>query len=228
LIDSLKLCIKTWDGGAFQLLLPEILGSEHLYSKRLKESFQSYSRFIVEQAKEQGSPIPVAFSASSQASPDSLEFGNLPVYNGGMGHIELVATANPGPQNPVSRELWDLSVSPHAVFLAMYFNLDEIEDFLRGATTVVDQTIGEHYRPLFSETSGWMDGYIIRGNFKGKVVPMQFALDQEMIALSILKSLHGGSTLSAKTLASNSFARSKMLKFYKAIDLKLESKLKFY
>ena len=40
--------MKTWDGGAFQLLLPQLLINEDSYSQTLSDSFKTYAEFIIE------------------------------------------------------------------------------------------------------------------------------------------------------------------------------------
>jgi hypothetical protein len=215
--DDGDFCLKTWDGGAFQLLLPEILASEHFYSRMLERSFIKYSHFIVMKSKASGYPIPAGISASSQSSTDTIEFEDLPMYNGFMGNLEIKADANIVTEES-KRDQWDLSVSPHAVFLALPFNTTELSKSLYVASHIVDLTVPLKNRTLYNRNIGWMDGILIKGSLAGKIIPMQLALDQEMIALSILKTQNKGSLLSAETLRKNTTAKSLLKSFYSKID----------
>ena len=162
--------LRLWDGGAFQLLLPRLLMNEEIYSERLNDSFIAYARHALDQGKLLPYPVPASFSA--------CEVG-VNEYNGKAGSPELVSSTNRDFQEPYLRERWDEVFTPHAAFLAASFFPQEFETTLLGA-----ESLGSN-RSLYVEGLGWLDGFHLKGENKGKTVPVFLTLDQEMIALSI-------------------------------------------
>ena len=53
--------MRTWDGGVFQMLLPEVLIQESRYSPKLKNYFRNFSRYAL--ARSSWSPLPLLHSA---------------------------------------------------------------------------------------------------------------------------------------------------------------------
>jgi hypothetical protein len=210
--------LRTWDGGAFQLMLPELLLGEDEFSPVLARSFSDFARFIVLEGQRQGFPVPAAHSASNYGiEGDNALFPLVPAYEGRAGNPPLVSTEHMEVRLPSSLHEWDLVFTPHAAFLAATADPD-------GYVPILEKAAGLKHGGYSLYWKGWgfMDGYHVKGPYKGQVVPVQISLDQGMIALSLEKILHGMSP-SAKALRSDEKVRSRLAQYYRLLDGKLAS-----
>jgi len=208
--------LRTWDGGTFQMLLPEILLNESAYSQKLATLFRNFSRFIIEDGQTSAF-IPAAHSASSFATINDGGFGDLPVYNGKSGHLDLVATTNVDTGDHSARELWNMVVTPHAVFLAATALPERYAAILENL-----EDLGQGHAPLYDPHLGWMDGIHVHGKYQNQVVPLVLALDQAMIALAIQQmTAEDGRSTTGRILSADPDLRQRIAVFYELVDEKL-------
>jgi|GEM_PF-1235507 len=198
--------LKLWDGGAFQLLLPRLFVNEEKYSKKLKESFLAYSKFILKEGEKNGYKTPAAFSASQACEG----------YNGKSGSPDLVSSRNDDLRHHNHREKWDAVFTPHAAILAAASIPEEFIYALKSA-----ETLG-HNGPLYRPGLGWLDGHTLKGKNEGMVVPVFLSLNQGMIALSLSQILaEDGMTVANRTSYQNDEVRKKLEEFYREVDEKI-------
>ncbi len=210
--------LKTWDGGAFQLLLPNLLIDEAEISSKLKSRFENYADYILEEQKVRQLPLPAGHSAS--ASGIDFRSKNSPKleYIAKAGNTFLVSKDNEDLNDKKTQSEWDSIVTPHAFILASTISPPKYETAIKDA---VELKSGNNalYEPGF----GWMDGYSVSGKNKNQVIPVQLALDQGMIQLSLFKrEAPDNKTLSARALKNNKQVYERLKKFYDEVDKKLK------
>lgn len=205
--------LKTWDGGAFQLLLPELLISESNYSSYLKRSFEKYEELVFLEGQRLGFPFALGFSASSFGH-ESERFGDLPGYRGQLGHPSLVSRINSEFQKTKERAAWDQVMTPHALFLALNSrNLHRFQKSFHNMEDVADFGGG-----LYRKGWGFMDALHVKGPYRGQVVPSVLALDHLMIALSILKQTSEEGLAFERNFILDSSKKEKLTHFYRLLD----------
>lgn len=209
--------LRTWDGGVFQLLLPQILIDEARYSDSLKSTFENFADFIVDKQTREKLPTPAAFSAS-QAGDEGISCGpTLGCYNGQAGILELVAAQHRAQDEPSLKAQWEAVFTPHALFLAA----TRKPDFYAGILKTLEQ-ISDRTSTLYHSDLGWMDGYRLRGPYRDSVIPVQLALDQEMILLSTAAILSGdGLSPAARTLNTDASSSARLRAYYEALEARL-------
>ncbi len=207
-----------WDGGTFQMLLPEVLIGESQYSKRMDEIFENFGRYKLNQAQRKNLPIGAAgFSASNMGVEGRNDFEGFPHYSGHLGNVELVSRYNSDLHNSELRSRWESVVTPHAIMLATPENPRSYLAILKDA-----ESLGGA-QSLYQSGLGWMDALHVNGPHKGKVVPVQLSLNQGMIALSLIRLLDENHlSASARYLEKNPLTRRRLQKVYESIDEKLK------
>lgn len=211
--------LRLWDGGGFQLLLPQLLIDEAQYSPVLQDMFKSYASYIIVEGARQGYPLPAGHSASNYGVDRDLRFKNVPAYNGKSGSPALVSLNNRDILDPHLRELWDSMVTPHVLIMAAASDAERFAPILAQA-----ESLGSVKTRLYVPKMGWMDGYHVKGQYRGQVVPVQLSLDQGMIALALVQiQADDGMTSSARALYDNPQTRSRLELFYRLLDNKLQS-----
>lgn len=206
-----KPLLSTWDGGTFQLLLPEALFQESLYSPKLSKLFSNHVDFATSEGLSENWPTPLGLSASQiGVSIGGTCFGETGCYNGKSGHLFLVSEENQDLNVPLLRKYWDVVFTPHAYFLIKGFSPDHLSEEL------------EFLSDLYIKNLGFMDGYHYKGPQKGTKVPAFLALDQTMIAMSLERILSPDrkSTLGA-LLWERKDIRLILEQYYRQVDLKL-------
>lgn len=118
--------MRTWDGGAFQLLLPSLLVGEEKYSRSLERIFSDYAKLVLDQASNHENiyRVPAAFSAcqygvrwTARTEPGEGDEGSLPdcgafpCYNGKAGHRVLVSLLNQDLKDPAQEKIWECKSS---------------------------------------------------------------------------------------------------------------------
>ncbi|HXH31886.1 MAG TPA: hypothetical protein VNJ01_13840 [Bacteriovoracaceae bacterium] len=192
--------LMLWDGGAFQLLLPDLLISETHYSPSLKAYFLKYAKEAIELGAKRKYPVPANHSAGQVS---------LTEYNGKAGSKELVSSMNADFKDPILFMKWDNVFTPHAAFLAATVNANAYENFLQTA-----EGLGKN-KKLYLEGLGWLDGFHLRGEEQGEVVPVFLALDQAIIALATAKILSKDGQLTGAKLLNENWPENYLLqKFY--------------
>ena len=209
--------LKTWDGGAFQLLLPKLLMNEEKYSPQLAASFKNYAEYILAEGLRRGDPVPAAFSASNFGVESSTKFKGVPIYNGQSGSPDLVNSNHQDIKDPAKRELWDSVFTPHAALIAATVDPKRFAQTFRAM-----ENLGSGTDKLYVPGLGFMDGFHVKGPYKGQVVPVQLSLDQGMIALALnqMKDRDGMSP-SARAISNNPEVQERLKYFYELIDRKL-------
>lgn len=214
--NSIGPILKTWDGGAFQLLLPDILYSESTFSATTKNALENYAKFLRLEQSKRSLLFPPASSASQFSLENCQTWADTPTYVGFSGLPFLT---------PSWRELssdekaWHNRVmTPHALLLAAVHDLDHFKKEIRAATTYQDK----RYKSYYPEY-GFADGIHIAGPHKGRVVPAQLSLDQGMIALAIEKIQAGDNhTLLSRTLNQDPEIRTRLHSYYRVMEDKLQ------
>ena len=208
--------MKTWDGGGFQLFLPQLLISEDGYSNILSDSFKAYSDFIIEKGIAEKLALPAGFSASNYGD-GSGGFDPIPEYNGHSGSPDLVSDFNFDFKKDQFRQYWDLVVTPHAIMMAASVAPLKYAPIMQKCEKLHDDQLS-----LYSNELGWLDGMHVKGKHVGRIVPILLSLDQGMIALSLIKILSKDSkTLSARALQKNTLINAKIIHFYKLLEKKM-------
>lgn len=206
--------MRTWDGGVFQMLLPEVLIHESAYSSSLFNQFTNFSKWAL--ARSKGDPLPALFSAC-QLGPFSLAEllrndcgqGN-PCYLGGAGHRPLISHLNDDRHSAEHSELRERASTLHAVFLAALFDRDAYLKRLQNA----EQLSSGGY-PLFHDQLGWMDSYHLKGPNRHQVVPMILSLDQGMVGLSLARWRSGDNeNVVSRTLKNNITVAKRLHQIY--------------
>ena len=209
--------LRTWDGGAFQLLLPKLLLNEERYSPQLEGSFDGYARYILAEGQRQGFPVPAAHSASNYGIDDEPTFSEVPSYHGKAGSTALVCTDHVDLNNPHERSLWDLVYTPHASLIAATADPERFAAILKRS-----ESLRSGNDVLYVPGFGFLDGYHVKGRYAGQVVPVQISLDQGMIALALGQMrAKDGLSPSGRALMHNSAVQARLSQYYDLIDRKL-------
>jgi hypothetical protein len=208
--------LRTWDGGAFQTILPEDLINEDAYSPKLAESAHAFGPFILQQGtKVGGTFVPAGFSAG--------QIGRN-AYAAQAGNPQLIATIHKDYCDPVKKEDWTKSFTPHAALFAATVSPELADRFSAPLSRLENYSSGKD--KLYNSGIGFSDGLIVdpKDLNYGKVVPGVLALDQLFIAQGIMRmSDPQGDGLSANTLADDPDVSRKLQQFYSAVDEKLQT-----
>ncbi len=216
---TIKNILRTWNGGAFQLLLPKLLLNEELYSSILADSFKNYAQYILKEGQRLNYPVPAAHSASNFGVEGEATFNEVPSYEGNSGSPELVSTTNVDINAPVSRDLWAAVFTPHAAMMAA-----TADPTAYGPVFLKMEKLGLDSNVLYQKGAGFLDGYHVKGTYNGKVVPVQLSLDQGMIALALDQmTSRDGMSASGRALLANKQVRARLTGFYQLLDQKLRS-----
>jgi hypothetical protein len=211
--------LRTWDGGAFQLLLPRLLIREDQYSPSMQKFFRNYADHVLAQRERESIPLPASYSACNFGVDDEPErFSGVPSYVGKAGSPALVSADHQEFRGESHRKDWDRVVTPHAIFLAAATNPGAFSNSLSKA-----EKLGSQDR-LYEPEVGWMDGIHVRQEHRGKVIPVQLSLDQSMIALSLLEMKSSDNRTSpSRLLESDPQVRSRLGQYYSAMEPRLAS-----
>ncbi len=171
---------RTWDGGTFQYLLPELLWGESQYSDPMKNTFRNLSLLAQQYKQDRNLTFMPGFSASQVTEPTHSIFQtNGPIshgYGGVVGFYPLMVKSH---QQEVVPERVERSMTPHA---SVMLTLADPEKYVIEIEAL--KNVKGRNGMLYMQGHGFMDGYHLQGPFVGAVVPVQLALDQGMIALS--------------------------------------------
>jgi len=178
--DSAGAIIRTWDGGTFQYLLPELLWGESRYSEPMKNTFQNLSLLAQVYKKERNLSFMPGYSASQVTEPTHSIFQSSgPVthgYGGVVGFYPLMVKSH---QLDVIAERVERSMTPHASVMLTLADPNRYVSELEALKKIKGRN-----GMLYMQGHGFMDAYHLQGPFVGAVVPVQLALDQGMIALT--------------------------------------------
>jgi len=212
--------VQTWDGGAFQFMLPEILFNESDFSPTMKQSFQNYSKFQQAEEKRRGHGFAPSISASQTCMPRDFYFkGAKEEYCGKIGFVALSADQlrNEKVEGTDSREH---AYTPHALILNASLDPNAFRDDVKNLMRVNGKNAS-----LYDPNIGFMDAYHVEGRYKDLVVPSQLSLDQGMIALATEKILSPDNmTGIARLIHSKPEMKSRLKEFYAEMDLAIENK----
>ncbi len=217
---KMKPVLKTWDGGAFQLLLPKLLLNEETLSPQFAKIFKNYAQHNIAMGKAQGTPGLYYHSASQYGfDNDEPGFKKVPAYVGQAGDPVLVSSDHEEIRDPQKLKFWDTSMTPHAAVMAATINPTLHAPILAHLESLKSGTNRLYMRGL-----GFMDGYHVKGAYEGKVVPVQLSLDQGMIELALgqIESPDGLSP-SSRALRNNPPVFKKLAEYYDLLSRKLEN-----
>lgn len=216
--------LKTWDGGAFQLLLPEILIKESQYSLLMNEIFNNYSSYILRQGRIRSLPVPAAHSASEYGvEGTSLCSSPGACYSGKAGSLDLISEKNSDRKNEFLRAQWQSVYTSHAALMASVFDPSQ---YLRVFLEI--ENLGMDGYSLYIPDLGWMDGLIVEGIHKGRVIHALLSLDQGMAALALARILSADKQTTSSRMLKKNFQTRKFLQiFYNQTDLVLKTHLGF-
>ncbi|HVJ63650.1 MAG TPA: hypothetical protein VM901_00170 [Bdellovibrionota bacterium] len=204
--------LSTWDGGAFQLLLPELLIGESSRSFRYKIFFDNYARYVESETKRRTLPVPAAHSASQFCV---LTCEGVPSYNGKAGSLGLVSKYNNDVKDPYRNSMWEAVFTPHAGILSLLASTRILPLLLQA------ETITGMYDPRI----GWSDGYWTGEPRRNEVVHTQLALDQQMIAMTLGRLVSDDNqSVSQRALNRQAEVKTELNLFYQATEAKLASK----
>lgn len=204
--------LSTWDGGVFQLFLPELLVGESSRSFKFKTYFDNFSRFVESETKRRGLPVPAAHSASQFCIS---ECEGIPQYNGKAGSLKLASKFNNDPAKPGYENMWEAVFTPHAAILTLLAS-DRLVHMLKQAETLPG---------LYDARIGWADGYWTGAPRQNEVVPAQLALDQLMIALTLSRLVSDDNqSISQRALNKNADVKRKLNQFYESVETRLVAK----
>ena len=209
--------LKVWDGGAFQLLLPQTLISESSYSAQLAKMFRNYGEYILAEGQRLGLSVPAAYSASG-AGVDGVSCGSdVYCYNGKAGSPALVPSQNGDLTEPQMNAQWDAVFTPHAAILAAQMDPPKFT-----ASLYRSERLSTDGFALYERGLGWMDGYRVKSPYRHSVIPVLLSLDQEMIALSLANIFSpNGRGPSAQALFSDAGVKTRLTEFYRRVDAEL-------
>lgn len=209
-----------WDGGAFQLFLPELLIGESQYSPQMKRFFESYSQSAENYGanKTNKQKLPAAFSASFSFN-QALGL----IYKGQAGLLAFTTPMNTASLNSPTKEEWEDTLTPHAYYLQSLFSNHESWDSFHQLMNFSDEKLS-----FYEDNSGWKDALYLGSSASNKIVPVQIALDQGMILLSAekLRSIDF-KTSSSRALFNNQQTRDRLTEYYKKLNTRLNNNLLF-
>ena len=209
--------LRLWDGAAFQLFFPKIFINEELYSPRFRQMFVRAGDLMVEEGHRRGLATPAAHSPSfvfNESTSSSLsEFR----YKDKTGNLVVVSTDARDQHDTTLAMEWESTFTPYALFMAATSNPSRILPLFHGI-----ESLGSGNSKLYDRVFGWMDAYHLEGNYTNQAVPVQLALNQGMIALSLMQigSVDGLSP-SGRALWRNAEIRTTLAMFYQLLDQKL-------
>src|SRR5690606_19307921 len=96
-------------------------------------------------------------------------------YSGKAGSLFLVSQLNQDTRDPKLNDLWEAVYTPHAAFLAATLSPNRYAKIFR-KTEKLGLT-----NSLYVPNLGWMDGYILKGPHRGRVITSLLSLDQGMV-----------------------------------------------
>lgn len=189
-----------WDGGTFQLLLPELLIKESHYSTKFQKWSQNYLSFVEREKNRRGLDVlPTHSACQTKAVPNQ--------YNGRLGSLDLVSSFNLDSLFPAFRRVWEQVVSPHATFLAAMVDPDRVLPSLEAMENISDGST-----LFYNKHVGWLDGVHVNGPSKGYLVASVLSLDQGMIALATAQMMAQDRMLTPSRLLARDSQRSNRLR----------------
>ena len=202
--------LKLWDGSAFQLFFPMIFMAEQKYSPRMKSVFSATADLMISEGVRRGLGVPAAHSAGRASIHDGTQ---EPTYKDKAGDRSLVSADNNDLNDPRLSKSWDSTFAPYALFMAAAIDPDKFKSTWRNL-----ETISSGGNRLYVRGMGWMDGLHVSGPYKGQVVPAQLALNQGMIALSLLQMQSAdGMNVGARAMFENPQVHARLSRFYAMI-----------
>ncbi len=217
-LPSNETMVKTWDGGTFQYLLPELLFNQSAFSKPMKKSFESLLGVSREQKEKKQLSFNPAFSACQIAEKSHAAFASdtQKQYGGTTGFHSLMSDSNQCKHNASDVER---VVSPHAVLLLAMMDANPFANDIAEMKKIIGPN-----GPLYIDGSGFMDGYYVKG---GRVVPDQLALDQLMSGLAIARILSTDQrSASSRELDRDPNVRALIKDFYAVMNPKIQDACK--
>ncbi len=214
--------LRLWDGSAFQMFFPKMFVSEESFSPILDQMYRANGNYMIEQGIKRQLLTPASHSAGASLLAEQTIQKIALIYNDKSGEKTLVSSANQDLNNPVLNQHWDETFSAYALFMAATAQPTKFMPILKNIESTKSGN-DVFYRPGF----GWMDGLHVSGLFTGQVVAAQLAINQGMIALSLLQMQSAdGLGASGRAMNKNPKIRERLKYVYKVFDQKLTEKVK--
>lgn len=204
--------LKLWDGSAFQLFFPKMFLGEEAVSPTLKKMYEASGDHMIAEGERRGLAVPAAHSPGVAGVSNGVS-----IYNDKAGNKNLVSSDNKDVLDAAMSEKWDDTFTPYALFMAATSNPAKFLPLFEKM-----QTIKSGNDSLYLPGMGWMDGLHVSGELAGQVVPAQLAVNQGMIAMSLLEMQSAdGLSASARAIHHNPQVSQRLKIFYELFDQKL-------
>lgn len=207
--------LRTWDGGTFQLFLPELLLGESRYSREMTTTLEAYAEYAWREGQRRGLPVPATHSAcvvaldpfTDDPKPDDTQVK----YEGQAGSRAV--------GNRQATQIFDDStIAVHALLLTATVQPQRFLPTLDRLAAV---------NGAYRKDLGFVDSVRIRaedGKPEERALPIVLALDKEMEALALLRILSPDqATASSRLLAANPATHAELTHFYFLVDKKLSA-----
>lgn len=210
--------LKLWDGSAFQLFFPKMFIGEEAVSPTLKKMYQASGDFMIAEGLRRHLSVPAAHSPGVNRVVKETSGQLTSLYNDKAGNKDLVSSGNHDVLNEVLEKNWDGTFTPYALFMAATSNPAKFLPLFEKM-----QKIRSGDDSLYLPGLGWMDGLHISGELSGQVVPAQLAVNQGMIAMSLLQMQSpDGLSASGRAIHNNPQVQERIKIFYELFDQKLK------
>ena len=208
--------LRLWTGSAFQLFFPKMFVGEQSFSAALKKIYERDGNYMVAEGLRRGLPLPAGCSPCVIGLAEEKD-KVYSLYNANAGNIGLVSTDNRDVQNPAATMTWESAVTPNALVMAATSNIAEFLPLLKQS-----ENLKSGNNPLYMPGMGWADAINVSGPLAGNVVPTQVAVNQAVIAMSLLQMLSSdGLSASARAFLKNPTVHKDLNLAYQIVDGKL-------
>jgi hypothetical protein len=212
--------LKLWDGSAFQIFFPKIFISEESYSPTINKMYRANGNFMISEGRRRQLPVPAAHSAGVALMIDENAQTIVPYYHDKAGIKLLVSSGNKDVFDPALEATWDGTFTPYALFMAATANPAKFLPLLAKI-----QNIRSGSNLIYISGLGWMDGLQLTGDTAGQVVPAQLAVNQGMIALSLLQMQSpDGLSASGRAIKENPIVSARLTAFFDLFDKQIAKK----
>jgi hypothetical protein len=227
---SLGSVLRAWDGGGFQILLPEELLNEDAYSPKLHESASAYGPFTLDQGKKLGLAIPGKteeyFPAWFSANPQGKDKKGRNLYAAQAGNIPLIASQHRDICDPAKRAFWSRAITMHVGMMAAGIDAAHADAMAPSFSAL--ENYSTNGTSLYHPGLGFSDGVIVsKGNGSadyGQVINQVSAVDQLFFLTGAIRATDPkGEGTSANALQEDSQTRQALAQFYGKVNSKLDS-----
>lgn len=212
--------LRLWDGSAFQMYFPKMFIGEESFSPVFKKMYHATAAHMISEGQRRGLTVPAAHSPGVTKIVELANGDAVAIYTDKAGNKDLVSAFNQDLHSPYYEANWDMTFTPYALFMAATTAPDYFLPILKQI-----QTLNHNGRPMYLDQMGWMDGMSLAKDSADAIVPAQIAVNQGMVALSLLQmSAADGLSASGRALQKNWAVQKKLKYLYQLIDQKIISR----